>query len=131
MSKGNHMDPKKFDPKKIDKLNSPVRMQSEDPNKIAEILGLEERFTVVDIGAGTGFYELPFSRRLGNGGKVYALDIAQEMVDWMGKNIPEEALIKIEPAVMTENSIPLPDNCADVVFSGNVLHELHNPVDFT
>jgi tRNA A58 N-methylase Trm61 len=56
-------------------LNRPARVHSEDPDKIAEILGLEEGFTVVDIGAGTGFYALPFSRRLGDWGKVYAFDI--------------------------------------------------------
>jgi ubiquinone/menaquinone biosynthesis C-methylase UbiE len=36
-------------------------------------------------------------------------------------------LANVEVALSTENAVPFPDRCADLVFACQLLHELHDP----
>ena len=116
----------KFDPKKLAKLNNPERLHRENPELIWTTLALPSPDTVIDIGAGTGFFAIPFSRKMPHG-KVYACDIAPEMIGWMEENLPDDCRQKVIPLKMTENTVPLPDGQADLVLMVNLHHELENP----
>ncbi len=50
------MSEKKFDSKKIDILNNPKRLRDIPPVDIVNLLGIKQVNTIVDIGAGTGFF---------------------------------------------------------------------------
>ncbi len=114
----------KFNPKQIDKLTNPKRIQEHDPELIWRALNLDAPQVLVDIGAGTGFFAVPFSR-LAPDATVYACDSSSTMVDWMRTNLcSQERLHIIESA---ENQIPLEDNLADLVYMANLHHELENP----
>ena len=115
----------KFDPEKMEKLNDPERLNDIPPDFIWEKLDVQNPGTVVDLGAGTGFFSLRFAR-MPNVDKVYALDIAGVMVDYMKENIVP-LHDKIEPLKMDESSIPLPDDAAGVLVMINLHHELHEP----
>lgn len=121
------MESKKFDPKKLAKLNDPQRLERENPDLIWDALGLKSPQVVVDIGAGTGFFAVPFSRRM-PGGTVYACDLSAEMIAWMESHLPPEALVAVKPLLMQENRVPLPDGLADLVVMINLHHELDAPV---
>ncbi len=115
----------KFDPGKLKKLNDPARYERENPDLIWNALELADPETLVDIGAGTGFFAIPFSRRIR--GKVYACDISEELLSWLGEHLPEDVREKVVPIRMEEDSVPLPDGIADLVFMVNLHHELENP----
>jgi len=118
---------KKFDPKKLAKLNNPGRLLDIPPEYIAEKLKLGDRAVLVDIGAGTGFFSTAFLRQL-NAEKVYACDISGTMLDWMRRNV-----VAKQPAVVpvqcTESEIPLDDSIAGLVFMLNLHHELERPAE--
>ncbi len=118
---------KKFDPKKLDKLNDPTRLEHLNPDIIWKKAALKNPTVLVDIGAGTGFFALIFSKKM-KAGKVYACDIAEEMLEWMNSNLPLESRGIVIPVKMGENSVPLPDNTADLVYMINLHHELEEPV---
>jgi ubiquinone/menaquinone biosynthesis C-methylase UbiE len=82
---------------------------------------------LVDIGAGTVFFALPFSKKL-KAGKVYACDISEDMITWMENNLPMESRGVIIPLKMGERSVPLPDGIADLIYMINLHHELDDQV---
>ena len=120
------MESKKFDLKKIGKLNDPSRLQRENPDLIWQVLALENPQILVDIGAGTGFFAARFAWKL-NCGKVYACDIQQVMIDWMKDHLPEVGKGTVIPLRMTERAVPLADGIADLVYMVNLHHELEDP----
>ena len=59
-------------------------------NPVANIneLGVYEGMTVVDLGAGTGAYTIPLAERVGESGRVYAVEVQKDFLT----NIKEAAL---------------------------------------
>lgn len=121
------MTDKKFNPKKIEKLNNPERKKIHDPDLIWDTLGMKNPEILVDIGAGTGFFSMPFADKIPNG-TVYACDISDVMLDWLKENLPEAYRGRIIPIKSEENSIDLEDKVADLVFMILLHHELDNPL---
>ncbi len=67
------MNEKKFDPKKLDKLNNPQRLLDIPIEFIWNKIHLPDPVVLVDIGAGTGFFSVPFLKDVKNG-KIFACD---------------------------------------------------------
>jgi ubiquinone/menaquinone biosynthesis C-methylase UbiE len=118
---------KKFDPKKLAKLNDPKRLEYLNPDLIWEKAGLKNPSVLIDIGAGTGFFALLFSEKMKKG-KVYACDISDEMLSWLEDNLPSESKGRVIPVKMEESSVSLPDDMADLVYMINLHHELKEPL---
>jgi ubiquinone/menaquinone biosynthesis C-methylase UbiE len=120
------MQSRKFDPKDIDKLNRPERLQTVNPDLIWNALDLRGPKTLIDIGVGTGFFAVPFCRKM-EGGKIYACDISDEMLRWMNEHLPQDVRSCVIPVKMEESVVPLPDGIADLVYMINLHHELERP----
>ncbi|MFW5901515.1 MAG: class I SAM-dependent methyltransferase, partial [Thermodesulfobacteriota bacterium] len=90
-----------------------------------ELAGPQEPGVLVDVGAGTGFFAVPFVEKMG-GGKIYACDTVPAMIAYMQENLPEEFKERIIPVQSEENRIPLPDALADLVYMINLHHELEH-----
>ncbi len=118
---------KKFDPKKLAKLNDPKRLEYLDPDIIWDKVALTQPQVLIDIGAGTGFFAIHFTRKITKG-KVFACDISEEMISWMNNNLPSELINIVVPVKMGENSVPLPDAISDLVYMINLHHELEEPL---
>ena len=119
------MNEKKFDPKKLEKLNDPQRLSDIPPDYIWNKLNLENPGIIVDIGAGTGFFSVVFLQKSGSS-KIYACDLSEVMIKWM-KEYVMPAYPNIVPVKTEEQYIPLDDEIADLVFMINLHHELENP----
>lgn len=119
------MNEKKFDPKKLHKLNNPDRLLDIPPEYIWEKINIEGPNVLVDIGAGTGFFSVNFLKYTKKG-KIFACDISDIMIQWMNNNICSK-YPDIVPLKMEENAVPLEDELADLVYMINLHHELDNP----
>jgi ubiquinone/menaquinone biosynthesis C-methylase UbiE len=119
------MNERKFDPKKLHKLNDPRRLADIPPNYIWNKINITRPNILVDIGAGTGFFSIHFLKYTQNG-KIIACDTSDIMIKWMKDNVclryPNIVPLKIE-----ENTIPLKEGIADLVYMINLHHELNNP----
>ncbi|WP_028581922.1 class I SAM-dependent methyltransferase [Desulfogranum japonicum] len=120
-------DSKKFDPKKIHKLTDPSRKKFQDPALIWQGLGKAGKGILVDIGAGAGFFAVPFSQQAAVH-KVYACDTSEPMIAWMQENLEQDIRTKVEIVPSSENHVPLQDALADLVYMINLHHELDAPV---
>jgi ubiquinone/menaquinone biosynthesis C-methylase UbiE len=119
------MDEKRFDPQKLHKLNNPDRLSDLPPDYIWSKLNLKDPSILVDIGAGTGFFSIPFVNYTKNG-KVFACDISDIMIEWMANNICHKHP-NIIPVKMEGGTVPLEESLADLVYMINLHHELDEP----
>jgi len=119
------MSEKKFDPKKLKILNNPQRLFDIPPDTIWARLNMEQADTIVDIGAGTGFFSVPFLDYTADG-TIFACDTSDIMLDWMKDNVcPTHP--SVIPVKVDEIAVPLEDGLADLVFMINLHHELEFP----
>lgn len=119
------MENKRFDPKKLEKLNNPERAAEVPVATLLKRAGVENPGIVIDLGAGTGFFSKEIAG-LYNDCKIYACDISEIMVDWMKNNIAGKYQ-NIIPLKMDDSHIPLDDGIADFLLMINLHHELDNP----
>ena len=119
------MSEKKFDSKKLKKLNNPQRLIDISIQYIVQKLALEHSKTWVEIGAGTGFFSIAFLKQY-KPTTLYACDISETMIKWMEENIVSE-YPAILPTKCEEVLTPLNDESADVVFTVCLHHELEKP----
>lgn len=119
------MEEKRFNPAKLDKLNDPSRLKDFPVDFIMSHLWVRNPKTMVDIGAGTGFFSKHFAQQFPNS-VIYALDISEVMINWMNKNIVNDYK-NIIPLQMDDNMTHLQDQIADLVFMVNLHHELYHP----
>lgn len=121
----------KFDPQNLAKLDSPERRKMLPPEEVIDRAGFKAGDIVADIGSGIGYFAIPIARAVGNSGRVYGLDISDEMIA-EAKSRAEQAGIKnIEFRKSGENQLPLLDSSVDVVFLANVIHEANEIELFT
>lgn len=120
------MSDKKFDPRQIHKLNNPERLKTQNPDLIWQTLGLKQARRLVDIGAGTGFFAVPFCDKMEDG-IVYACDTSDTMLQWMKENLADTYTNRVIPLKSSESQIPLEGGLADLVYMINLHHELEDP----
>jgi arsenite methyltransferase len=86
------------------------------------LLSLEPGQTVLDLGSGAGIDVLLSAKRVGPTGKVYGLDMTDEMLALARENQRKAGVANVEFLKGTIESIPLPDNSVDVVISNCVIN---------
>ena len=78
--------------------------------------------TVLDLGSGGGIDVLLAARRVGPGGKVYGLDMTEEMLDLARANARAGGAEDVEFLRGQIETIPLPDATVDVIISNCVIN---------
>jgi SAM-dependent methyltransferase len=96
-------------------------------HRIAAAARIGEDTAVADIGAGTGLFLDLFAKRVGPGGKVYAVDISPKLIEFMTKRISEKRLEQVEPVLCTERSAELKAGTVDLAFVCDTYHHFEYP----
>src|SRR5204862_3554027 len=86
------------------------------------LLALEAGQTVLDLGSGGGIDVLLSARRVGPTGKVYGLDMTDDMLALARENQSKAGATNVEFLKGTIESIPLPDSSVDVIISNCVIN---------
>ena len=90
-----------------------------NPTALAD---LHEGDTVLDLGSGGGIDVLLSARRVGPRGKVYGLDMTDEMLALARENQRQAGITNVEFLRGNIQSIPLPDASVDVIISNCVIN---------
>lgn len=110
----------------IKTLESPQRIAGLKVPETVAALKLKPGMVVADIGAGTGVFSFPFASAVKPGGKVYAVDIEQGLLDHISEKATEVGMTNYVQAVHGEFDDPnLPDN-VDLAFINDVLHHIEH-----
>jgi arsenite methyltransferase len=90
-----------------------------DPTALADI---HTGDTVLDLGSGGGIDVLLSAKRVGPTGKVYGLDMTEEMLDLAHENQRKAGVQNVEFLKGEIEHIPLPDHSVDVIISNCVIN---------
>ncbi len=90
-----------------------------NPTALAQIAPGE---TVLDLGSGGGIDVLLSARRVGPTGKVYGLDMTDEMLALARANQAKAGVTNVEFLKGDIEHIPLPDNSVDLIISNCVIN---------
>ena len=86
------------------------------------LIELEPGKTVLDLGSGGGIDVLLSAKRVGPTGKVYGLDMTDEMLALARENQRKAGATNVEFLKGTIEAIPLPDQSVDVIISNCVIN---------
>ena len=86
------------------------------------LIELQPGQTVLDLGSGGGIDVLISARRVGPTGKVYGLDMTDEMLALARENQRKAGVTNVEFLKGTLEAIPLPDQSVDVIISNCVIN---------
>lgn len=107
-------------------LASPFRRLFQNPDRMLAPY-MQEGFTALDVGPGMGFFTLPLATFAGEGGKVYAVDLQEEMLSALMKKAAKKRLAnRIETRVCQGDSLCIDDlaGSIDVALLFAVAHEV-------
>lgn len=90
-----------------------------NPTALAQIAPGE---TVLDLGSGGGIDVLLSARRVGPTGKVYGLDMTDEMLELARANQAKTGVTNVEFLKGDIEHIPLPDHSVDLIISNCVIN---------
>jgi len=97
-----------------------------DPEKIVNGFGVEEGMRIADFGCGAGYFTIILAEKVGSGGRVYAFDIIESVLDVIRTKARYRQLDNIE-AIRTNLEIAggsgLPDNSQDIVLLANIIFQ--------
>jgi len=108
-------------------FDAPSRDKWQKPQTVIQALQLKPGQTVVDIGAGTGYFAVKFARVVGPQGKVLALDRELSMVKYLKKRAKKEGLNNLIVRKSPTNNPELEKQSVDLIFFCNSYHHIHNP----
>ena len=104
-------------------------MDSEKPEALLDLLGIEEGDVVADIGAGPGFFSLRAADRVGPTGTVLAVDVQAEMVDGLKMMMEKFGHENIVPILSHVDDPKLAPESVDHVLIVMAYHEFSHPVE--
>jgi ubiquinone/menaquinone biosynthesis C-methylase UbiE len=93
-----------------------------------DILGISAGKHVADIGAGSGWFTVRAARRVGDQGRVYAVDINPQAIHYIEERSEKEGLHNIKTILGREDNPVLPGNEVDAVLLLKTYHEVAKPV---
>ncbi len=84
---------------------------------------VQEGQTFLDYGCGTGDFTIPAAKKVSESGKVYALDYFPRQLEIVEEKSEKAGLTNIE-TILSDSKTGLPDECVDVIWMCDVLHEV-------
>ncbi|MGA2863341.1 MAG: methyltransferase domain-containing protein [Verrucomicrobiota bacterium] len=105
-------------------FNNPKRPQWERTDRILSLLDLKKGERIADIGCGPGFFSFRFARLVGETGKVFALDIKQEHLDFMNEYMQREGIRNVTTVRSKEDDLCLKEP-VDAAFLCSLYHIIY------
>lgn len=104
------------------------REDEEAPSKAIAALELRPTDVIADIGAGSGYYSFRMAERV-SVGKVVAIDIQQEMLDFLDKKSTELGVVNVQAHLGEIDDIKMPSDSIDAALMVDAYHEFSHPAE--
>ncbi len=111
----------------IEMLERPERQEFQKPVEVMKALALEPGERVADVGAGSGYFTIPVAEAVGPDGVVWAVDIRQEMLDYIQKRLTEKRLGNVTLVLAPKDDPSLPAGGVDTILMVDTWHYIRDP----
>lgn len=108
-------------------LERPDRRTEERTDLLLDYLLAQPGRVVADIGVGTGYFAIPWARRLPPGGRVFGVDIQPEMLQLLQAMAADAGVDNVVPVRGEVDAPALPADSVDVVLLVDAYHEFSHP----
>ncbi len=92
--------------------------------KIFDLAGVKPGSKVADIGCHEGYLSIHMSKKVGESGKVYAVDVRQDRLDRLDEHLEERKLSNVKTVLGDYDNPKLPLASLDVVVVMDTYHEM-------
>jgi len=107
-------------------LESPERISGQKVDQVLARLNLKPGMVIADIGAGSGLFTRPLAKAVGPGGTVYAVDIQQDLLDYINQRDQQEQIRNVKTVLGEFNDPRIPAHNVDLALINDVLHHIEN-----
>ena len=113
----------------IEWLDRAQRDTEEHPAQVLDALQLHSGEVVADLGAGSGYFTFRMAPKVGQTGKVLAVDVQDEMLQTLKQRAAARKLANVQVIQASETDPHLPAGTVDLVLMVDVYHELAHPYE--
>ena len=107
-------------------LEGPQRLATQKIPEVLAKLRLKPGMVVADIGAGSGLFSRPLAKAVAPSGKVYAVDIQQDLLDYINQRDKAENIGNVQTVLGEFDDPKLPVRDVDLAFINDVLHHIQH-----
>jgi ubiquinone/menaquinone biosynthesis C-methylase UbiE len=100
------------------------------PKKIVDDLEIIKKgMKIADFGSGAGYFTLPLAQKVGETGRVFAIDVLAESLEVVNSKIKIEGIKNVETIrcnLEKENGCELKNGTCDIIWMANLLFQTEN-----
>lgn len=105
-------------------IDNPIRRRIQPPAKVVDWIGIQEGICVLEIGPGPGTFTIKAAKRVGEKGKVFAIDVQPAVISKLNSRLQKEKIANVITKVASAHELPFQDKTFDRVFMIAVLAEI-------
>jgi ubiquinone/menaquinone biosynthesis C-methylase UbiE len=105
-------------------IDNPIRRRVQPPVQVVRWIGIQDGMQVLEIGPGPGTFTIEAAKRVGEKGKVFAIDIQPAVISRLGNRLQREKMVNVMTKVASAYELPFSDDAFDRVFMVAVLAEI-------
>jgi SAM-dependent methyltransferase len=103
-------------------LERPNREEVQKSPEIMKVLAFKPGERVADVGAGTGYFTIPVAKAVGPTGRVSAIDISPEMLEFLDARVKAHKLDNVELRRVTPDDPQLAPGSVDTILIVDAIH---------
>jgi SAM-dependent methyltransferase len=111
------------------RLDDPARAEWQLPDRVVAALKLKKGDVAAEVGSGTGLFTLRMAKAIGEGGRVYAIDVDSRMLDLLAERAAAAEAWGIV-GLLAPDGGGLPPEPVDLVLMANVLHHVQDRAEY-
>ncbi len=100
------------------------------PEQVIQVLEIQPGQHIADLGSGSGYFTFRFADAVGPAGKVYAVDVDQEMNKYLEKQAGKRGCQNIEVVLAQHHDPLIPKDGVDLIFTCNTYHHIKDRVAY-
>lgn len=105
-------------------IDNPIRRRIQPPTKVVDWIGIQDGMHILEIGPGPGTFTIEAAKRVGEEGKVFAIDVQPTLISKLNGRLQREEIANVTTKVASAYELPFSNKTFDRVFMITVLAEI-------
>ncbi len=102
------------------------RDERQKPELVVQALEIEPGDRVADLGSGSGYFTFRLADAVGDSGRVYAVDVDEDMNAYVAGLAGERGAENVEIILAAPDDPRLPEGSIDLIFTSNTYHHIED-----